>query len=117
MTPTSFGRATAIDTLFNGYLIPTEATIVADMDSVNQDKELWKDPELFQPQRFIDESGCLSTPEYFVSFFIGTVCFTNLFSGCFLGPDTYGFCLIFTAGPDRIWFCLIPVSGVGFFLQ
>ena len=96
MTPTSFGRATARDTLFNGYLIPTEATIVADMDSVNQDKELWKDPDIFRPQRFIDASGSLSTPEYFVSFFIGIVCFTNLFTRCFLGPDTNRFCLIFT---------------------
>ena len=72
MTPVLFGRSTSRNTMLNGYLIPTDAVIIPDMDSVNQDKELWKDPETFRPERFIDESGSLITPEYFVAFSLGT---------------------------------------------
>ena len=71
MTLATLGRATSKNTAFAGYFIPTEATIIGDFDSVNQDKELWKDPETFRPERFIDESGSLITPEYFVAFSIG----------------------------------------------
>ena len=73
LTPTTLARAVSRDTIFNGYLIPTDATILGDVDSVNQNRELWKDPDVFRHQRFIDESGCLTTPEYFVPFFIGNV--------------------------------------------
>ena len=71
MFPTTLARAVSRDTIFNDYLIPMDATILGDVDSVNQNIEIWKDPEVFRPQRFIDESGCLTTPEYFVPFFIG----------------------------------------------
>lgn len=68
---TSLGHATSRDVTFHGYLIPREATILADIDSVNIDKSVWEDPEVFRPQRFIDESGSLQKPEEFMPFFIG----------------------------------------------
>ena len=71
-----------MDTIFNGHLIPMEATILGDLDSVNQGRELWKDPEVFQPQRFIDESGCLTTPEYFIPFFIGNTIHMTQYPVC-----------------------------------
>ena len=82
MTIATLGRATPRDTIFDGYLFPTEATIIGDFDSVNQDKELWKDPETFRPQRFIDESGSLITPEYFVAFSLGKIYHKYLTFSC-----------------------------------
>lgn len=64
-------HATSQDVIFNGYLIPKEATILGDLDSVHHDSKFWKDPEMFRPHRFIDESGSLVTPEQLIPFFLG----------------------------------------------
>lgn len=71
LTFTALPHATSRDVVFNGYLIPKGATVIGDLDSVNQDRELWNDPEEFRPQRFIDETGSLTIPEQFVPFSLG----------------------------------------------
>ena len=68
---TTLPHATSRDIWFGGYLIPRGTTVLGDLDSVNNDKEQWKDPEVFRPQRFIDESGSLKTPEQFIPFSLG----------------------------------------------
>lgn len=68
---TTLGHSTSRDVEFGGYSIPMEATLLADMDSINRDRSVWKDPEVFRPQRFIAEDGTIQTPEEFIPFFLG----------------------------------------------
>lgn len=39
--------------------------------SVLMDEELWEDPEEFNPNRFLDASGALSKPDYWLPFGAG----------------------------------------------
>ena len=78
LTFTALPHATSRDVVFNGYLIPKGATVIGDLDSVNQDRELWNDPEEFRPQRFIDETGSLTIPEQFVPFSLGRHSFGSI---------------------------------------
>ena len=73
MTFTSGRHAAPQNISFSGYRIPMEATILADIDSVFNDRTIWKDPEIFRPQRFIAEDGALLKVEEFIPFFVGNV--------------------------------------------
>ena len=69
----TLGHATSRDVVFGGYSIPMEATILADLDSIHSDRSVWKDPEVFRPQRFIAEDGTIQNPEEFIPFFTGNL--------------------------------------------
>ena len=56
---TSLPHATSQDVLLDGYRIPSDAIILADLDSVNSDQTKWKDPEVFRP-RYSDQTGLLT---------------------------------------------------------
>ena len=71
LTITSLGHATSEDVTFVGYKVPTDAIILADMDSVNNDRRTWGDPQKFRPERFIAEDGSLLKIEEFIPFFLG----------------------------------------------
>lgn len=43
------------DTTLGGYDIPKNTTILIGMHSVSMDKEIWTDPDVFRPERFLDE--------------------------------------------------------------
>ena len=68
---TSLGHATSEDITFVGYKVPVDAIILADMDSVNNDRRTWGDPGKFRPERFIAEDGSLLKIEEFIPFFLG----------------------------------------------
>ena len=68
---TSLGHATSEDVTFVGYKVPVDAIILADMDSVNNDRRTWGDPGKFRPERFIAEDGSLLKIEEFIPFFLG----------------------------------------------
>ena len=59
------------DTSIEGYLIPKDAAIVFDFDSIFMDGEIFEHPEMFNPDRFINESGDFVTPKEFVPFSLG----------------------------------------------
>ena len=42
---------------FGGYRIPKNTVILANLRDAHHNKEYWGDPEVFRPERFIDESG------------------------------------------------------------
>ncbi|XP_028658183.1 cytochrome P450 1A1 [Erpetoichthys calabaricus] len=58
--PFTVPHCTTADTFLNGYLIPKDTCIFVNMYQVNHDRDLWKNPELFMPERFLDELGQLN---------------------------------------------------------
>ncbi|XP_059609524.1 probable cytochrome P450 305a1 [Phlebotomus argentipes] len=57
VVPLSGPRRTLDDTELCGYNIPKNTTVLIGNQSVHMNKELWGDPEIFRPSRFLDESG------------------------------------------------------------
>ncbi|XP_022081405.1 cytochrome P450 2D9-like [Acanthaster planci] len=62
---------TADDVEILGYKIPKDTTVIPNIYAVHFDPKLWGDPENFRPERFIDESGRIKRPPYFIPFGIG----------------------------------------------
>ncbi|KAM7285446.1 cytochrome P450 2F2 [Ixodes scapularis] len=66
-------REVAEDVVLNGYLIPKGTIVVANNWATHNDPRYWKNPERFDPSRFLtpDESQLLPRPEYLMPFSIG----------------------------------------------
>ena len=59
-------HATTQDVTIHGYHFPPETIVVDHRPSVHKDKRNFEDPEIFRPERFIDENGKFFTrPEVF----------------------------------------------------
>lgn len=76
VTPLGIPHATSQDICFRGYEIPKGAWVISNLNAVCRDPNLWKDPEKFNPTRFLEsKQDTLSTPtlktDYFVPFSIG----------------------------------------------
>lgn len=60
------------------YHIPKNSIIYGNFTKVHQDPKLWKDPEIFRPERFIDEkTGKCIKPEYLMPFGAGKLYIVN----------------------------------------
>ncbi|GJQ79486.1 hypothetical protein Trydic_g16339 [Trypoxylus dichotomus] len=64
-------RCVVKDTKLEQYIIPKNTTILMSLYSVHMDKEFWMDPEVFRPERFLNEAGELVVPERFIPFGLG----------------------------------------------
>lgn len=42
---------------FRQFVIPKDTIVLVSLFSVNMDKEYWKDPENFRPERFLNDNG------------------------------------------------------------
>ncbi|XP_041376981.1 cytochrome P450 2J4-like [Gigantopelta aegis] len=71
ITPMGGPHGVLEDTTLKGYRIPNGSIIVANIDSVLSDPNIWGDPEMFRPDRFLDQYGKVTKPEEFIPFFIG----------------------------------------------
>ena len=54
-----------------GYLIPKDATIMFDYDSIFMDDEIFERPDIFNPDRFLNKIGAFVTPKEFIPFSVG----------------------------------------------
>lgn len=54
-----------------GYVIPANSTILPNLFYVMRDPDYWRDPETFNPDRFLDDAGNFVRDERIVPFGIG----------------------------------------------
>lgn len=59
------------DTKLQGFDIPKDAIIIANLYSAHIDEKYWKDPEKFIPERFLNEDGSLRRRDAFIPFSAG----------------------------------------------
>ncbi|KAK6627540.1 hypothetical protein RUM44_010018 [Polyplax serrata] len=60
------------DTTLQGYDIPKDTMLIANFNNVLMDEKYWKDPEVFRPERFLDETGSVHIPDQYLPFGFGT---------------------------------------------
>ena len=65
-------HAATEDTSLNGYSIPKGTQIMINWNSVNHDPEIWPEPAVFKPERFLDENGKYKSRTEFAPFAQGT---------------------------------------------
>ncbi|XP_023401082.1 cytochrome P450 1A1-like [Loxodonta africana] len=58
--PFTIPHCTTVDTSLNGYFIPRKTCTFINMYQVNHDETIWDDPNLFQPERFLNQNGELN---------------------------------------------------------
>ncbi|KAK9738185.1 Cytochrome P450 [Popillia japonica] len=64
-------RRVLTDVKLEQYIIPKNTTVLISTYSVHMDKEFWIDPEVFRPERFLNELNELVVPERFIPFGLG----------------------------------------------
>ena len=69
--PISEPHTTLEDTTLMGYDIPKNANVLANLYAVHMKESVWGDPQVFRPERFLDESGALLRNEAFMPFSVG----------------------------------------------
>ncbi|KAI4904388.1 hypothetical protein NFI96_016777 [Prochilodus magdalenae] len=55
--PFTIPHCTGKDTSLNGYFIPKDTCVFINQWQINHDPELWKEPSLFNPDRFLSADG------------------------------------------------------------
>ncbi|KAJ8414581.1 hypothetical protein AAFF_G00037830 [Aldrovandia affinis] len=71
LTPTSVPHKMMTDTEFKGYCIPEGTMVLPLLTSVLLDPKLWKNPDGFDPENFLDEKGRFKKNEAFLVFGLG----------------------------------------------
>ncbi|XP_019638020.1 PREDICTED: cytochrome P450 1A1-like [Branchiostoma belcheri] len=57
IVPMSIPHLTTKDTQLNGYTVPKDTIVFANLWSVGHDRRIWGDPSSFRPERFLDPTG------------------------------------------------------------
>jgi len=65
VVPSSVAHRATENTTLAGFDIPKDTFALASLHSLNNDKKLWKDPENFRPERFLDFKGNFSKKKDF----------------------------------------------------
>jgi cytochrome P450 len=60
-----------MDASLKGYNIPKDTWIFPMVYAVTEDKKIWKDPEEFRPERFINDAGKFVRHESLIPFSVG----------------------------------------------
>jgi len=69
--PTTIPHRATIDTTLMGYAIKKNYTLLPMLMSIHMDPEHWGDPEVFRPERFIDENGEFINDPWVIPFGVG----------------------------------------------
>jgi len=70
---TAFGalKCTTIETTVEGYTFPSGSLFVANLEYIMVDPDNFSEPQLFKPERFVDQNGIFTKNDKFVPFGIG----------------------------------------------
>ncbi|XP_064600805.1 cytochrome P450 2J6-like [Liolophura sinensis] len=71
ITPLSVPHAASQDTSLAGYAIPKGTIIMTPLISLHKDPQVWKDPEVFDPSRFLDSDGNIVKSDNLLPFSAG----------------------------------------------
>ncbi|XP_052269844.1 cytochrome P450 2U1-like isoform X2 [Dreissena polymorpha] len=71
VAPLSVPHAVHEDVSFRGHVIPAETTVLVNIHSVMKDPSTWSEPDVFKPERFLNNDGDLEIPNEFIAFSIG----------------------------------------------
>ncbi|KAF5297444.1 hypothetical protein FQR65_LT01375 [Abscondita terminalis] len=58
-------------TVLEGYDIPKDTTVLINLNAVLMNKEIWGDPDVFRPERFLDKNGQVLVSQEFLPFSMG----------------------------------------------
>lgn len=72
IVPLSLPHSTLSLTTLMGYTIPKGTFIFENIWAVHHNPEYWGDPEVFRPERFLNDQGQVQKPEYFIPFSVGS---------------------------------------------
>ncbi|ODN05582.1 Methyl farnesoate epoxidase [Orchesella cincta] len=59
------------NTEFKGYFLPKRTVLLFNLYEIHHNKDYWKDPENFRPERFITEEGTFRKDDHVMPFFTG----------------------------------------------
>lgn len=68
ITPITGPRRVLRETTLGGYTIPKNTTVLIHLRSVHMDKDHWGDPEIFRPERFLNENMEIVNTEWLMPF-------------------------------------------------
>ncbi|KAL3887168.1 hypothetical protein ACJMK2_027118 [Sinanodonta woodiana] len=71
VAPLAVPHTVSKEIIFRGYHIPQGTTVLVNLDSVLRDPSTFKDPDVFRPERYLDEDGQITKPEEHIPFSIG----------------------------------------------
>ncbi|KAJ7374500.1 hypothetical protein OS493_004838 [Desmophyllum pertusum] len=63
LAPLSLPRSTTTETKIRDFTIPKGTIVFTNLWSVHRDPAIWKDPEVFNPRRFLDGAGDVVDPK------------------------------------------------------
>ncbi|KAK3788828.1 hypothetical protein RRG08_059406 [Elysia crispata] len=69
--PLGIDRLSTKDVSLGGFTVTAGTSVMVNLDSVLRDEKVWGDPEVFRPDRFLDENGSVVAKKEFVPFSIG----------------------------------------------
>ncbi|ESO10864.1 hypothetical protein HELRODRAFT_72409 [Helobdella robusta] len=72
VAPMTLPHQTMKDTHVMGYFIPQNTTVIGNLHGAHFDRRIWEEPDIFDPERFIDRSDeTIKNKEHIVAFSLG----------------------------------------------
>ncbi|KAL1130992.1 hypothetical protein AAG570_012233, partial [Ranatra chinensis] len=71
VAPSALAHRAKYSSEVQGYIIPQGTLVLANLYSVHMDKDHWKDPEVFRPERFLNDDGKIVQDDWLLPFGTG----------------------------------------------